>query len=72
MMFELLLIGSRPGSCLQVVSAIGAPEGDLLGAFKNVKKIDGEGAIALVKAAEEAGVQHFVMVGDLALAARLG
>jgi len=47
---------------LQVVSAIGAPEGDLLGAFKNVKQIDGEGAIALVKAAEAAGVQHFVMV----------
>jgi len=50
---------------LQVVSAIGAPEGDLLGAFKNVKQIDGEGAIALVKAAEAAGVQHFVMVRRL-------
>ena len=47
---------------LQVVSAIGAPESDLLGAFKNVKQIDGEGAIKLVKAAEAAGVQHFVMV----------
>ena len=47
------------------MSAIGAPEGDLLGAFKNVKQIDGEGAIALVKAAEEAGVQHFVMVRRL-------
>ena len=50
---------------MQVVSAIGAPEGDLLGAFKNTKKIDGEGAIALVQAAEAAGVQHFVMVRRL-------
>ena len=46
----------------QVVSAIGAPEDDLLAAFTNVKKIDGEGAIALVQAAEAAGVQQFVMV----------
>ena len=46
------------------MSAIGAPEDDLLAAFKNVKKIDGEGAIALVQAAEAAGVQHFVMVSE--------
>ena len=46
------------------MSAIGAPEDDLLAAFKNVKAIDGEGAIALVQAAEAAGVQQFVMVNS--------
>ena len=50
---------------MQVVSAVGAAEDDLLGAFTNVKAVDGDGSIALVAAAEAAGVQQFVMVTSL-------
>lgn len=45
-----------------MVSAIGAAEALNFGA---PKKIDGEGGINLVKAAQAAGVQHFVMVSSL-------
>ena len=44
---------------------MGASESDLLNAFSNVKKIDGDGSINLVKAAEAAGVQQFLMVTSL-------
>lgn len=44
---------------------MGAAENDLLGAFANVKAVDGEGSISLVRAAEAAGVQQFVMVTSL-------
>lgn len=44
------------------MSAIGAAEALNFGA---PKKIDGEGGINLVKAAQAAGVQHFVMVSSL-------
>ena len=44
---------------------MGAAENDLLGAFANVKNVDGDGSISLVKAAQAAGVQQFVMVTSL-------
>jgi hypothetical protein len=46
----------------QVVSAIGASDALNLG---GPKKIDGEGGINIVKAAQAAGVQHFVMISSL-------
>jgi hypothetical protein len=52
---------------LQVVQAIGAPESEALN-FSNPKKIDGDGAIALVDAAVALGVDQYVMVTSLGTA----
>ena len=59
------LRAAETGCRSQVVSAVGAAENDLMGAFANVAAVDGEGSISLVKAAQEAGVQQFVMVTSL-------
>ncbi len=53
--------------CWQVVQAIGAPESEPFN-FSNPKKIDGDGAIALVEAAKELRVDQFVMVTSLGTA----
>lgn len=50
------------GTAAKVVSAIGASDALNLG---GPKKIDGEGGINIVKAAQAAGVQHFVMISSL-------
>jgi len=52
---------------LQVVQAIGAPESEALN-FGNPKKIDGDGAIALVDAAVALGIDQYVMVTSLGTA----
>lgn len=52
---------------MQVVQAIGAPESEPFN-FSNPKKIDGDGAIALVEAATELQVDQFVMVTSLGTA----
>ena len=52
---------------LQVVQAIGAPESEALN-FSNPKKIDGDGAIALVDAAVALGIDQYVMVTSLGTA----
>ena len=52
---------------LQVVQAIGAPESEALN-FGNPKKIDGDGAIALVDAAKALGIDQYVMVTSLGTA----
>ncbi len=50
-----------------MVQAIGAPESEALN-FGNPKKIDGDGAIALVEAAVAAGIDQYVMVTSLGTA----
>ena len=52
---------------MQVVQAIGAPESEALN-FGNPKKIDGDGAIALVNAATALDVDQYVMVTSLGTA----
>ena len=52
---------------IQVVQAIGAPESEALN-FSNPKKIDGDGAIALVDAATVSGIEQYVMVTSLGTA----
>jgi uncharacterized protein YbjT (DUF2867 family) len=47
-----------------VVSAIGAPESKAFD-VSGPKRVDGEGAIALVEASKEVGVKRFVMVSSL-------
>ena len=54
-------------SLMQVVQAIGAPESEALN-FGNPKKIDGDGAIALVDAATALGIDQYVMVTSLGTA----
>jgi hypothetical protein len=49
------------------VQAIGAPESEPFN-FSNPKKIDGDGAIALVEAAKELEIEQFVMVTSLGTA----
>ncbi|BDA45967.1 probable protein TIC 62, chloroplastic at N-terminal half [Coccomyxa sp. Obi] len=55
------------GNAAKVVQAIGAPESEPFN-FSNPKKIDGDGAIALVEAAKELEVDQFVMVTSLGTA----
>jgi hypothetical protein len=52
---------------VQVVQAIGAPESEPFN-FSNPKKIDGDGAIALVEAATALDVDQYVMVTSLGTA----
>ena len=52
---------------MQVVQAIGAPESEALN-FGNPKKIDGDGAIALVDAATALGIDQYVMITSLGTA----
>ena len=49
------------GLCWQVVQAIGAAEAELLN-WGLPKRIDGDGAINLIKAAEASGVSQYLMV----------
>lgn len=49
---------------MQVVQAIGASDTGLLD-FSAPKKIDGAAAISLVEAADELGVQQYVMVTSM-------
>ena len=49
------------------MQAIGAPESEPFN-FSNPKKIDGDGAIALVEAAKELEIEQFVMVTSLGTA----
>lgn len=50
-----------------MVQAIGAPESEALN-FSNPKKIDGDGAIALVEAAVALDIDQYVMVTSLGTA----
>ena len=50
-----------------MVQAIGAPESEPFN-FSNPRKIDGDGSIALVQAAAQAGVDQFIMVTSLGTA----
>lgn len=52
---------------VQVVQAIGAPESEPFN-FDNPRKIDGDGAIALVETAKELDIDQFVMVTSLGTA----
>ena len=58
---------SHQKGLVQVVQAIGAPESEALN-FGNPKKIDGDGAIALVNAATALGIDQYVMVTSLGTA----
>ncbi len=49
------------------MQAIGAPENEALN-FSNPKKIDGDGAIALVEAASALDIEQYVMVTSLGTA----
>ena len=67
LVFSCHLSVLNPSYLMQVVQAIGAPESEALN-LGNPKKIDGDGAIALVDAATALGIDQYVMVTSLGTA----